>query len=398
MRRAHAHKVTDDARLPLRGRAFWPSLVFALACWLVASPASAQVCVANPGKDGPNGALSGIVNTFYPGSASVSAGALSITLGASNASGAATPIAVGDLLLVIQMQDGTFNSTNGAAYGDGSTGRGSTGVGGAGLYEYVAALSAVGLGGGSVSIRGTGTGGGLVNAYTNAAANSTVGGGAQGVHRFQVIRVPQYSSATLSGTLTAPAWDGTSGGVVAFDVAGNLSLGGGVINVTGLGFRGGGGRALAGGRVSGQVRPTNSDFAYFTSSPVTSTTGAHGSKGEGILGTPRYVFNPQTSSSTNSARPPRATRTARTRAALRATPAAAAQTATARTSTRTTRAAAALSRRRAARRPQSQAARTASQPRSPTPTTRPTARRVKPSPSRRRKRPASAPARSGSPS
>jgi uncharacterized repeat protein (TIGR01451 family) len=303
LRRAAANRVTNEARAAAKGRAalrlvpraLWLCLVFASTLWLAASPTSAQVCVANPGKDGPNGALSGIVNTYYPGASSVGAGATSITLSASNVSGAATPIAVGDLLLVIQMQDGTFNSTDGASYGDGSTGRGLTGVGGAGLYEYVAATSAVGLAGGAVSIRGTGAGNGLLNSYTNAAANSTAGAGAQGQRRFQVIRVPQYSSATLSGTLTAPMWDGTSGGVVAFDVAGNLNLGGGTINVTGLGFRGGGGRALAGGRVSGQARPTDSDYAYFTSSPVTSTTGAHGSKGEGILGTPRYVFNPQTS-------------------------------------------------------------------------------------------------------
>jgi uncharacterized repeat protein (TIGR01451 family) len=271
-------------------------LAFLFFCVLAAPSARAQTCVANPGKDGPNGALSGIVNTYYPGASTANAGATSISLSASNASGAATPIAVGDLLLVIQMQDGTFNSTDGATYGDGSTGRGLTSDGNAGLYEYVAATSAVGLGGGTVNIRGTGVGNGLVNTYTNAAANSTAGAGAQGVRHFQVIRVPQYSSATLSGTLTAPMWDGTSGGIVAFDVAGNLNLGGGTINVTGLGFRGGGGRALTGGKPSGASRnPTNSDYAYFTSSPSTSTTGAHGAKGEGILGTPRYVFNPQTS-------------------------------------------------------------------------------------------------------
>lgn len=288
-------RADGSRRRPVRARSLWMSFVFALALWLAASPARAQTCVANPGKDGPAGALGGVVNTYYPGAATANAGATSISLSASNANGAAVSIATGDLLLVIQMQDGAFNSTNGVAYGDGSTGRGLTSDGNAGLYEYVVATSAVSLAGGTVNIRGTGAGNGLLNTYTNAAASATVGAGAQGVRRFQVIRVPQYSSATLTGTVNAPMWNGTSGGVVAFDVAGNLNLGGGTINVQGLGFRGGGGRPLAGGRVSGQVRPTDTDYAYFTSSPSTSTVGAHGSKGEGILGTPRYVFNPQTS-------------------------------------------------------------------------------------------------------
>ncbi|MFL6227387.1 MAG: isopeptide-forming domain-containing fimbrial protein [Pyrinomonadaceae bacterium] len=263
------------------------------AALLCASRAGAQVC-ANSGEDGVASSLSGVVNTYFPGAASASAGATSITLGTMRAGGSATAIASGDLLLVIQMQDGTFNSTNGATYGNG-TGRGASAVGNAGLYEYVVATSAS-AGGGAVSIRGA-NGGGLVNAYTNAAANTTAGAGAQGQRRFQVIRVPQYSSATLVGTLTAPAWDGSSGGVVVLDIAGNLNLNGGTISVAGLGFRGGGGRPLVGGKAitgGGNPSPTNTDYAYLSSSPETATNGAHGSKGEGILGRPRYVFNPAT--------------------------------------------------------------------------------------------------------
>jgi hypothetical protein len=69
----------------------------------------AQVC-ANPGKDGPGGTLSGVVNTYYPGTANANAGATSISIGTST--GASTAIASGDLLLVIQMQDAAINSTN----------------------------------------------------------------------------------------------------------------------------------------------------------------------------------------------------------------------------------------------------------------------------------------------
>lgn len=243
---------------------------------LVTARAYAQVC-ANPGKDGPGGTLSGVVNTYYPGAATASAGSTSISIG--SATGSATPIASGDLLLVIQMQDAAINSTNTDSYGDGFSGApasGSTGINNSGVYEFVVATSAAGA---SVSIRGAGAGNGLVNTYTNAAAS-----GSQGQRRFQVVRVPQYSSATLGSGLTATPWNGSTGGIVVFDVAGNLALGSATVNLSGMGFRGGGARQLAGG--SGG---TTTDYVNLASNAF------HGSKGEGIAGTPRYVFNPTTS-------------------------------------------------------------------------------------------------------
>jgi uncharacterized repeat protein (TIGR01451 family)/fimbrial isopeptide formation D2 family protein len=251
----------------------------------------AQVC-GTPGKDGP-ATLSGIINTYYPGAATASSGSTSISLDSSRFGGASTSIASGDLLLVIQMQDAAINSTNGTAYGaNNGTARGATSINNSGLYEYVLATNSVGLGGGTVTIRGAGAGNGLVNTYTNADATA-----AQGQRRFQVLRVPQYSSASLTSSLTAAQWDGSTGGVLAFDVAGNLNLNSATVSVSGLGFRGGGGRALAGGRASsGVARPANNDYVYFSSTPVSSTAGAHGTKGEGIAGTPRYVFDPVTSS------------------------------------------------------------------------------------------------------
>ena len=62
---------------------------------------------------------------------------------------------------------------------------------------------------------GSGVNGGLIYSYTIAAAT-----GVKGKSTYQVIRVPQYATATLSSTLTASAWDGSSGGVLALDIAG----------------------------------------------------------------------------------------------------------------------------------------------------------------------------------
>ncbi|PPS43279.1 isopeptide-forming domain-containing fimbrial protein [Chroococcidiopsis sp. TS-821] len=227
-----------------------------------------QLC-ATPGKDGP-ATPTGVVNTYYPGTASASAGATSITVG--TATGATTPIAVGDLLLVIQMQDAAINSNNTIAYGDGTTGSGVSNINNSGLYEYVVATNSVGTGGGTLNIQGRGTNNGLINSYTNANF------GTQGQRRFQVVRVPQYSSVSSLNNVNASAWNGTTGGIVAVDVAG--SLGGGTIDVSGRGFRGGGGRGLTGG--SGG---TGTDYRNLA------TNNFHGAKGEGIAGTPRYVFN-----------------------------------------------------------------------------------------------------------
>lgn len=228
---------------------------------------TAQVC-AVPGKDGP-ATPAGIINTYYPGTTSAGVGATSITIGAST--GVATGITAGDLLLVIQMQDATINSTNTDAYGDGATGDPATGStpANSGIYEYVVATNSVTTGGGAVTISS-----GLLNSYNNTNF------GTQGQRRFQVVRVPQYSSVPSVNNVIAAPWNGTSGGIVAFDIAGSLNLGGGSINVSGQGFRGGGGRALAGG-----TGGTGTDYRNLASRNF------HGAKGEGIAGTPRFVFN-----------------------------------------------------------------------------------------------------------
>ncbi|MDQ2854851.1 MAG: DUF11 domain-containing protein [Acidobacteriota bacterium] len=231
----------------------------------------AQVC-GNPGQDGPGGTLTGVVNTYFPGAGTANAGTTSITVGASNFSGAATPVAIGDLLLVMQMQDASINSSNSNSYGDGNGGAPASGVtalNSAGRFEFVVATNSIGLGGGTITIRGAG----LTYSYVRAAATSS-----KGQSTFQVIRVPQYSSATLSSTLTAAPWDGTSGGVLVLDVAGNLTASG-TVSVDGLGFRGGGAQQWGGGSGS------QTDWR------TAATNTANGSKGEGIAGTPRYIYD-----------------------------------------------------------------------------------------------------------
>jgi hypothetical protein len=256
-----------------------------LALVALALPAvlAAQPC-GTPGRDG-SPTLTGVVNTYYPGTATATGGtATSLSVG--TPSGAAARIAAGDLLLVIQMQDAAINTSNTTNYGaNNGTSAGSTNVRNSGLMEFVTATGPVA--GGVVPILGGGNGGKLLNTYTNA--NWVDGNAGNGQRRFQVIRVPQYASPkitfqTAANQVTALAWNGTVGGVLAIDVDATLtfdSSGGAItVSVDGEGFRGGGGQTTTGS--------TGNNFSPDDVRRV-NTLLFDASKGEGIAGTPRYV-------------------------------------------------------------------------------------------------------------
>ena len=286
----------SSARLPLKRRARAP-----LRAWLVPAIATlvagaalvfqapqlvtavARGCVT-PGLDGPNAALTGVVNSYYPATASAAAGATTISVGA-RIPAASSAIAAGDLLLIIQMQDADIQGTNAVTYGDGATGRGTTALRSTGLYEYVSAAS--GVVAGVVTIAGSGAGNGLVNSYDFSAAVTAT----HGFRTFQVIRVPQYSSATLGAGLTAAPWDGAlhAGGVLAIDVAGALNLNAQTIAVDQLGFKGALGVAQTGGPDAG------TDYVVATG------RGDHGYKAEGVAGTPHFLYDAITAASVTGA-------------------------------------------------------------------------------------------------
>lgn len=233
---------------------------------------------AAPASLGDGGTLTGVVNTYYPATANVSAGTANTSIPLGTPRGAAATLAAGDLLLVMQMQDADIDSSNDATYGNGSTGSGFTAINNAGNYEFVKATGPVSSG--AVPIAGSGPNGGLVYSYTIAAATGT-----KGKSTYQVIRVPQYATATLGSGLTAAPWDGSSGGVLALDIAGALTLGSATVSVDGLGFRGGAGMQLNG------AAGASTDYVHASPTAYTGTVaaGADGSKGEGVAGTPRWV-------------------------------------------------------------------------------------------------------------
>ncbi len=262
----------------------------------VTTLAEAKIC-ANPGKDGAGGTLTGIKNDYWPGTLTPAAGATTMTVGARAAGGAGTTtITAGDLLIVMQMQDAAFDTTNDETYGEGTGSTRATGTGSgaattlnnAGRWEYVVASNSVSAAGGTLNFSGGGTGGGLLYNYTSQTFATTT---TEGQRTFQVIRVPQYTTATLGSTLTAMAWNGATGGVLAVDISGTLTLGSATVSVNGLGFRGGGGVKLT-SNVPSTAADVFTDFRTLAPDSATAPTInlANGSKGEGIAGTPRYVY------------------------------------------------------------------------------------------------------------
>jgi len=259
----------------------------------VQAVACAAVSQAAPGNN-----LTGTLNSYYPGTASVAAGATSIPVGAATGGpgGVPTPIAAGNLLLVIQMQDASINLSNNVAYGNGFTGQGFTSLNSAGEYEFVTAQSSVGTGGGSLTISGAGAGGGLVFPYHSAAVSANAG-----QSTFQVIVVPQYTTASFNAATppTALAWNGSTGGVLALDTSNTLTLNGAIVSVDGTGFRGGAGLQMSGTpNPAPPTLPANTDFLQTAPATYTPTTigstgdggpGWDGPKGEGIAGTPAWV-------------------------------------------------------------------------------------------------------------
>ncbi len=229
----------------------WNRVVLVLMALLLLSfNATAQVC-GIPGKDGV-ATPSGVINSYHAGSGSSSANQVTVA----STTGQRTntrALQAGDLVLIIQMQDGTTPAN-------------------AGLHEYANIVS---ISGNVLTLNRT-----LTNTYVQNVTTNLV-------RTFQVVYVPQYSSAALSGTVSADRWtiatangQGT-GGIVAMDVAGSLALTG-TIDVSGAGFRGGAGVNDNANRTGGLF--TDADYAF---DPVN----ANGAlKGEGIAGTPRLVF------------------------------------------------------------------------------------------------------------
>ncbi len=218
-------------------------------------------------------AVTGAANDYWPGASNVTSGVTTaVTLGArrTGTGVAGNDIAIGDLVLIIQMQDATFNNANSTAYGaNGTTGTGYTAARQTGLYEYAVATNAVTAAGGALNLSKV-----TVNSYNITQVTT-----AQTVPTYQIIRVPNCLTVNLSGSITGAAWNGTTGGVVSVRGYNVNAAAGAVINANGLGFRGGATDAHNTNVATLSYNGTRADDQY---------------KGEGIAGTPDYIFDTAT--------------------------------------------------------------------------------------------------------
>jgi gliding motility-associated-like protein len=163
-----------------------------------------------------------------------------------------TNYTVGDTVLMIQMKGAVIDSSNTAAFGT------VTDYKSAGNYEfnYIAAKT-----GNVITLRNK-----LLHTYE--IPNGKV----------QLIRVPYYNgNVTVATTLTCAPWDGSKGGVLAFNVKDTAILEAN-IDVTGKGFRGG----IISNNPDGGCGSGSPDYFYPLTQPGGSWTSGGAEKGEGI--------------------------------------------------------------------------------------------------------------------
>ena len=190
--------------------------------------------------------INGVVNAYT----SVSAINTSTLTVASSAA-----FSVGNRVLLIQMKGATIDITNTSNYGTISS------LNNAGNFAF-----------GIISTIPNGTS--IVLATTPTVAFT-----AGGTNRVQLVRVRSIvGNANVNGNITATAWNGTQGGVIAIEVSGTLTIAAGFrIDGTGSGFRGG----AVSGTSDGSAWCNWSDFRS-PNITVNCYDGIYAQKGEGI--------------------------------------------------------------------------------------------------------------------
>lgn len=155
-----------------------------------------------------------------------------------------------DKVLLIKMQGSEMDADNNTSFGD--LGQENA----VGKFEIAYVCDVLGN---QVSFQYT-----LENNY--APNNSFTG-------KMQMIKIPQYPHINVNGTLTAPAWNGSTGGILIIEGRDSITLNAD-IDMNGRGFRGGSAQVVSNPCTMSTNDPTR---FYYTSASL-----AGGWKGEGI--------------------------------------------------------------------------------------------------------------------
>lgn len=173
-----------------------------------------------------NAQISGIVNQYTPVTAiDTCTGRLNV--------GDTTGFRVGNSVLLIQMQGAEIMTGNNTSFGTVSA------MNDAGNYER-AVIDSVSASAVFVSNR-------LVRRFNPAG-------------KVQLVSIPQFTNIIVSDTLRAKPWNGSSGGVLALDVSGTLTLNAPIV-ANGTGFRGGADYVASGNSCNGVIPITGHVFA-----------------------------------------------------------------------------------------------------------------------------------------
>ncbi len=192
---------------------FYKRILYSVLLFIFLYPPS----YAQEGKDGSKVLSStAVVNEYtYLTSSAVAGGTLlqvnNSSLNANNRF--SSSLNTGDLIMIIQVQGASVSTTNNASFGA------VTAYNSAGAYELQEVISVLPS---QIFIKCA-----LKNSYSSSG-------------KTMVVRIPRYSSLTIgvAGKISADAWNGKTGGVVALEVQGNMVVDGS-IDVSALGFRGG---------------------------------------------------------------------------------------------------------------------------------------------------------------
>lgn len=153
----------------------------------------------------------------------------------------------GDFVLLIQMKGATINATTtSAAFGS------VTAINDAGNYEFHRIYS---ISGNDIYFTNT-----ILNTYTISGL-------------VQLVRIPEYTNVSVTGTLTGSSWNGLTGGVIAIKASGTVTLNAN-INANGIGFRG------------GDRSQNDANCNFFTNTYASAISTQVSQKGEGVYGVP----------------------------------------------------------------------------------------------------------------
>jgi hypothetical protein len=210
-------------------------------------------------KTTPECSISGRVNNYYKGIANVQVMDNVVKVATTSFSPSQLPQS-GELIMVIQMQGATFNSSNTATYGNG-TGSGYLDLLSVGYWETHRVVSQDNID--TIQIEDH-----FIHPYYSTWPENSL------KQSFQVITITACEAIIMVGNTTCPNWDGEVGGVVAL-LANSLNAKDYAILCDGSGFRGG-------------VGETYSDSQRVTD--YASTSSARGArKAEGICGSPEDI-------------------------------------------------------------------------------------------------------------